>query len=227
MIVLTVVLVCLLHMCNKNYRGQMKAKKLKSFSNTTESTNSQSISMDKSGFICGPKSNIVFKERAYLSKGVPVILYEEMSDKPIDDYDENNRDIIENNDIHRSIGSSSHYRSPLIMRNEKPPMPAPPEYTKQPMSYLHKNFNEQNIVGELNSIFNDSPSRQEISDESAALMPKSTLTNDLFFYQPNQTINLSSNRFDDKIDELTDKNIKKFNSNNNLSNKQTLFQKLL
>lgn len=36
------------------------------------------------------KANPIYKQRAYLSKGVPVILYEEMSDKPLEDYDENN-----------------------------------------------------------------------------------------------------------------------------------------
>lgn len=39
------------------------------------------------------KSNPIYKQRAYLSKGVPVILYEEMSDKPLEDYDENNANI--------------------------------------------------------------------------------------------------------------------------------------
>lgn len=95
-----------------------------------------------------------FKERAYLSKGVPVILYEEMSEKPIDDYDENNRDIMDN-----GCETIKTYRSPLIMRNEKPPMPAPPEYsrsdyvTRKPeKDYTHEKQDAdiQVIVNELN-----------------------------------------------------------------------------
>ncbi len=39
------------------------------------------------------------------------------------------------------IGNNNHhtyyYRSPLIMRNEKPPMPAPPEYTRQTGTLPH------------------------------------------------------------------------------------------
>ncbi len=60
----------------------------------------------------------IYKKRnkAYLSKGVPVILYEEMAEKQIDD----DEDL---NGVHLK---------PLIMRDEKPPVepPAPPEYSK-------------------------------------------------------------------------------------------------
>lgn len=50
------------------------------------------------------KANPIYKQRAYLSKGVPVILYEEMSDKPLEDYDENNANST-GGTISRNVGS--------------------------------------------------------------------------------------------------------------------------
>jgi hypothetical protein len=52
-------------------------------------------------------TNAILKQRAYLSKGVPVILYEEMSHKPIDDYDENRRDIMMDSGDEMNISSFS------------------------------------------------------------------------------------------------------------------------
>lgn len=79
-----------------------------SSSNTTESTNSGGGAVGATAVgMADPNrgtlghhhhhrssSNPILKQRAYLSKGVPVILYEEMSDKPLEDYDENNTDSI-------------------------------------------------------------------------------------------------------------------------------------
>lgn len=118
LIVFTIVTVCLLQMCNRDYEERKKSKKFSSFNNTNNMTGAHSIEKAARGV------SSIYKERAYLSKGVPVILYEEMSDKPIDDYDENQRDIMDNGCETRN------YRSPLIMRNEKPPTPAPPEYSR-------------------------------------------------------------------------------------------------
>lgn len=143
--VLTIIVACLLHMCNKTYK---ESKRLVSASNTTESTNT-AMSSEKTATLghSSSKSNPLYKQRAYLSKGVPVILYEEMSDRPIEDYDENDME-------YRSGTSSSYYRSPLIMRNEKPPMPAPPEYSKPSFSYTHKS--DENILNELQSMLQQS-----------------------------------------------------------------------
>ena len=105
--ILTVVVACLLHMCNKNYRQTRKSSKsvVISTSTTIDSTNTGSAgshTLDKqskvsssSSTASGSSVNPIYKQRAYLSKGVPVILYEEMSDKPIDDYDENHRDVMD------------------------------------------------------------------------------------------------------------------------------------
>ncbi len=101
------------------------------------------------------------KERAYLSKGVPVILYEEMSDKPIDEYDENNRDIMDN------AYETRNYRSPLIMRNEKPPMPAPPEYSRA-NSFRCSDFSSYPPLSEESHIIVN-----ELSEESTRLIQKS------------------------------------------------------
>jgi hypothetical protein len=201
MLILTIVVSCLLHMCNKNYRQRSKVKKLNdsnlTMSNTNKINNIASPSKSskhktigssspKSPFISN-KSNPLYKQRPYLSKGVPVILYEEMSDKPIDDYDENNRNVIDSTGGSSSVGSSSHrtgggyYRSPLILRNEKPPMPAPPEYSRQSYDYLPNKsspirpLNDKLILNELHSILQkdiqsvltDSP------DESALLIESS------------------------------------------------------
>ncbi len=102
-----------------------------------------------------------------------------MSDKPIDDYDENNRNITDGhgNGSANTMSRSGHnyYRSPLIMRNEKPPMPAPPEYTRQSYDFLpNKPNNDKLILNELQNILHkdiqsvlaESPA----SDESALLI---------------------------------------------------------
>jgi len=67
---------------------------------------------------------------------VPVILYEEMTEKPVEEED-----------------YSDGHRMPLILRNEKPPMPAPPEY--------HKSTNhlsdEQITLNDLQSLISVAP----------------------------------------------------------------------
>ena len=159
LIVFTIVTVCLLQMCNKDYKEKVKAKKLASLSNTTELTMSQSVSLEKSN----AKTTSIFKERAYLSKGVPVILYEEMGDKPIDDYDENNRDIMDcGGDVpYRTM--SSHYRSPLIMRNEKSPVPAPPEYSRPSLAYTINKETSPNVPNENQAILTSESSEESVS----------------------------------------------------------------
>ena len=167
MCTLTIVVACLLHMCNKNYRKKTKATKLASNTNNTTETNAtvHTNTIDKSTY---GKSNPLYKQKAYLSKGVPVILYEEMSDKPIEDLDENNRDIFDSGTGRRSV-YSNYYRSPLILRNEKPPTPAPPEYNRQ--SYHPKN--DHDILNELQKMLHgDLPSNLDSPDESAALISK-------------------------------------------------------
>jgi hypothetical protein len=151
MIVFTIVIVCLIHMCNRNYKDELKAKAIIN-SNSNRSTLKE-IYPKRNTLGHSSKSNPIYKQKAYLSKGVPVILYEEMSDKPIDDYDENNRDVLDSNDSgNRSGASSSYYRSPLIMRNEKPPMPAPPEYSRQSGSNSQKSASEQVMLSEIQKI---------------------------------------------------------------------------
>lgn len=148
-----------------------------STSNTTESTNSggaaalttvldpkdnRNVHHITSGHHSHSKSssNPIYKQRAYLSKGVPVILYEEMSDKPLEDYDENNADSTGGSS--RLIGS--YYRSPYIMRFEKPPMPAPPEYSRDslfdakkthhhlPPSTVSNPIGDESVLNELRSM---------------------------------------------------------------------------
>ena len=198
MLILTIVVSCLLHMCNKNYRQRLKAKKLNNANTAINNTNlinniaspSKStknkitISSSPQSPFTSNKSNPLYKQRPYLSKGVPVILYEEMSDKPIDDYDENNRNVIDSTGGSSTIGSSSHrgyYRSPLILRNEKPPMPAPPEYSRQSYDYLPNKsspirpLNDKLILNELHnilqkdiqSVLTDSPDESALLIESA------------------------------------------------------------
>ena len=64
--------------------------------------------------------NPIYKQKSYLSKGVPVILFEEMTEKSMEEDDT----------------LSGGHRVPLIMRNEKPPQPAPPEYHINILAYL-------------------------------------------------------------------------------------------
>lgn len=124
-------------------------------SNTTESTNSGGggICTDKTNtstysksHSIHSKSNPIYKQRAYLSKGVPVILYEEMSDKPLEDYDENNVDSIS------GVRVGNYYRSPYIMRFEKPPLPAPPEYSRESLFLTKKKQSIQNDESVLNEL---------------------------------------------------------------------------
>lgn len=161
--VLSIAVACLLHMLNKDYRQRIKTQQKKniSLSNTTESTASHATAtMEKhppppssSHTNTSKSSNPIYKQKAYLSKGVPVILYEEMSDKPLEDYDENNVDVI------GGTGRSSNYRSPFIMRFEKPPVPAPPEYSRE--SLLRKKSTSgceddsaTNVLNELKNMLN-------------------------------------------------------------------------
>jgi hypothetical protein len=95
MIILTVVVTCLLHMCNKEYRNLNKQMKkqhqnnrsqhqnLLDLPNTTATNNPVASPKTPSHGTLTKSNNPIYKQRAYLSKGVPVILYEEMSDKVI------------------------------------------------------------------------------------------------------------------------------------------------
>ncbi len=123
LIIFTIVSVCILQMCNNKECDESK-QQIASMSNTTDLSLLPGAAATTT---LKKKSEGLVNERAYMSKGVPVILYEEMSDKPIDDYDENQRDVMDISGC-ETIGRS--YRSPLIMRHEKPPTPAPPEYSR-------------------------------------------------------------------------------------------------
>ena len=76
-----------------------------------------------------------------------------MSDKAIDDYDENHREILDTtsgstNSYNRHYNTN--YRSPLILRNEKPP--APPEYTKQFNIDKTQDHQQNTTTGILNEL---------------------------------------------------------------------------
>jgi hypothetical protein len=95
MIILTIVVTCLLHMCNKEYKNlnKQKSKKHQSRNNLQQENLLDSPITTATHSVASPKTpshgtlsksnNPIYKQRAYLSKGVPVILYEEMSDKVI------------------------------------------------------------------------------------------------------------------------------------------------
>ncbi len=198
MIVMTIVVICLIQMCN----DEKSAKHLKSISNNS----SQSTHLALSTTLEKPPPTYytntmksIYKEKAYLSKGVPVILYEEMGDKPIDDYDENHRDIM---DSPSQIGTYRSIKSnyPSTLRNEKPAAPAPPEYIRHP-TLKNKLFNNNN-----NSILQQ---LVDSTDESSSLirMPYSfdeeNHRHHTLFYEPPQPIAglkdiLNMNENDDK-----------------------------
>jgi hypothetical protein len=178
--VFAIVIVCLLQMFNKsnmklkNSSGDMFLSR-----DTTESafainmTSSNNSSTHNSNTKCNThntnshtKFDPIIKQRAYLSKGVPVILYEEMSDRPIDDYDENHREVVDH-----SSSNTINYRSPLIMRHEKPPLPAPPEYCRQSF-----NFKSDNILNELQIMLQNDINylSDSFNEEKALLMNRSS-----------------------------------------------------
>lgn len=166
LIVFTIVSICILQMCNRDYRESKE--QIGSLSNTTDLSMAPPTTLKK-----GVSTSL--KERAYLSKGVPVILYEEMSDKPIDDYDENHREVMDN-----GCENTRNYRSPLIMRNEKPPMPAPPEYSRANNEYSHVIVNE---LSEETSMLIATKGRRAANGNSSGRSS---------FYKPLDSINESS-----------------------------------
>jgi hypothetical protein len=124
---------------------------------------------------------------------VPVILYEEMSDKAIDDYDENHREVLLDTTSSGGGGGghggggtlnsnyyTTRYRSPLILRNEKPPVPAPPEYSKyhngsssdtNSMMNTTPRHHHTGILNELHMMLQqDIPRALDVEDESMALI---------------------------------------------------------
>lgn len=111
------------------------------------------------------KNGPIYKQKSYLTKGVPVILYDEMTDKPIEeeDYDHG-------------------HRMPLIMKNEKPPQPAPPEYRKS------SNY----VVDDTNELRNNSAplaiAESTTDDTIAFLRSNSNNKKEDLFYQPPQPI---------------------------------------
>jgi len=219
MIVMTIVVICLLQMCSND-----KSKKhLASLSNASDSTHlGMSNTLEKSPNQFSHhtlKSSSIYKEKAYLSKGVPVILYEEMSDKPIDDYDENNRDIMDSpgsNNMGTYRSNKSNYRSPSTLRNEKPPTPAPPEYSRA----------SANI--KTNKLFNSTLVDQ--TDESIALLRKQNSFDEQqpLFYQPPQPIaglKTDASRRNDNEECVNDKKnspLNNFNTNSTQQQKQQL-----
>ncbi|CAF0779883.1 unnamed protein product [Brachionus calyciflorus] len=151
-IVLSIVIICMLQMCKR--QPVSDSKHLISPSNTTNSYSSKTFE----------RTNPLYKEKAYLSKGVPVILYEEMSDKPLEELDENDGDQI----------GSSHFRSPLIMRNEKPPIPAPPEYTRS-VFYTPQVKASESILNELQSMLQQSANIISLAETPKELSPTKSI----------------------------------------------------
>jgi hypothetical protein len=124
-------------------------------------------------------NNPIYKQKSYLSKGVPVILYEEMTEKSIEEEDT----------------LSGGHRMPLIMRNEKPPQPAPPEYRKQ-LSLQH--LNDEQTINDIKNMLNNAPlaSTEQVNDDTIPFLAsnidsngmESSIRDDLLFYQPPQPI---------------------------------------
>lgn len=124
---------------------------------------------------------------------MPVILYEEMSDKPIDDYDENQRDIMD------SGYETRNYRSPLIMRNEKPPMPAPPEYSR------NNSFRSTDLNNNYPPLNEDSHIIvNELSEESAMLIQKSKLKNGVA--NAGKEIHAKNSVYMNRLDKINENN---------------------
>jgi hypothetical protein len=163
----------MLQMCKS--RPVSDSKNLISPSNTTESTSYSSKTFER--------TNPLYKEKAYLSKGVPVILYEEMSDKPIEELDLNDSE-------NMGTGSSS-YRSPLILRNERPPVPAPPEYTR-PSYYTPQSKASESILNELQSMLQQSANIISLAETPKELSPaksiRSTSTTTPYEYDKDENI---------------------------------------
>ena len=105
--------------------------------------------------------NPIYKQKSYLSKGV--ILFEEMTEKSMEEDDT----------------LSGGHRVPLIMRNEKPPQPAPPEYHINILAYLafflQHLYDEQalndikNMLNNAHTIF--SPHTATNQNQTSQLLP--------------------------------------------------------
>ncbi|RNA28345.1 dystroglycan isoform X1 [Brachionus plicatilis] len=176
-IVLSVVVVCMLQMCKR--QSVSDTKHLISKSNTTESTSYSTKTFER--------TNPLYKEKkAYMSKGVPVILYEEMSDKRNDEFDENDGE---------NLGSiTGSYRSPLIMRNEKPPVPPPPEYTR-PAYYTPQLKASESILNELQSMLQQSANIISLTETPKQLSPTKSIKSDSSANTPMQFDNEENNIF--------------------------------
>ena len=179
LIVLSVTLVCMLQMCKR--QSVSDTRHLMSNSNTTESSSYNTKTFER--------TNPLYKEKAYMSKGVPVILYEEMSDKRVYEFGEN--------DVENLSSTTGSYRSPLIMRNEKPPIPAPPEYTR-PAYYTPQLKASESILNELQSMLQQSANIISLAETPKQLSPSksikssSTVNNPMQFDNEENTILIST-----------------------------------
>ena len=117
--------------------------------------------------------NPIYRQKSYLSKGVPVILYEEMAEKSIEEDD---------------ILSGGH-RAPLIMRNEKPPQIAPPEYQYHKQLSL-QHLNDEQTMNDITNTINNAPlaSTEAVNDDTIPFLINNNNIDqnhfDLAFYQP-------------------------------------------
>ncbi len=187
MIVLTIVVTCLLHMCNKEYKELSSA----SVSTATSTTNSSPCghgghNSNNGNTLSKSSVNPIYKQRAYLSKGVPVILYEEMSDKPLEEYDENSECLVTLNH-NRTLNSgqfSTGARSPLMFKNQKMAAPAPPEYSRT--NTLQKPITSSTISRQTNNTDSTNTLLKEIK---AILNPT---TEKIFIAAEAPTVNASS-----------------------------------
>ena len=148
MLILSILLACILHYSNKKYKRNSEQR-------------------DK---------NPIYKQKSYLSKGVPVILYEEMTEKNIEEEDT----------------LRGGHRAPLIMRNEKPPQAAPPEYRKQ---HSLQHLNDEQTINDIKNMLNNAPlaSTEAVNDDTIPFIAINNENNistrdDLAFYQPPQPI---------------------------------------
>lgn len=165
-IVLSVVIVCMLQMFKR--QSVSDTKHLISKSNTTESSSFNTKTFER--------TNPLYKEKAYMSKGVPVILYDEMGDKRADEYRDNDEENLS------SVAGS--YRSPLIMRNEKPPVPAPPEYTR-PAYYTPQLKASESILNELQSMLQQSANIISLTETPKQLSPNKSIKSNSSTNTPN------------------------------------------
>jgi hypothetical protein len=144
MLVLSVILACILNFSNK--RNQRNAELR--------------------------HQNPIYRQKSYLSKGVPVILYDEMTDKSIEEEDT----------------LSGGHRAPLIMRNEKPPQIAPPEYQHHKQLSL-QHLNDEQTMNNIPNMLNNAPlaSTEAVNDDTIPFLISSQNDHnnlDLAFYQP-------------------------------------------